>query len=415
MKAVYLDCTTGIRAERLMGAFINLGVDVQHIENELSKLKQIDYMLSIKEKYLEGFKATSINYSAKSPSTHLDNCEMESYKKIFNYNDMETMINNSDLNPNIKEKGKSILNLYMQGKARFNNTDFYSTTIDKQTLCYTMISVFGILSCITYLKLEKIFCSYVGFGSGFNKTGGTLVPFPSAVICELMKGIPVKRQSIDKNIVDEIGLCILKDIVDEFTDDSTFIIKDLGYGTSEEQDEFSTVVRVFSGETLNCKCNSKPEDKRETKGSSIEGNEEDKQYIIECNIDDMNSEHHDYVMKRLFTEGALDVYFTPIIMKKGRPAIKVSVLCKNNQMEKINEILFLETTTFGTRSYEVHKNMLKRTFEKVQTEFGNITVKKGFYKGKFIKAKPEYDECKSAAEKYSVPIRSVYNEVMKKI
>lgn len=148
---------------------------------------------------------------------------------------------------------------------------------------------------------------------------------------------------------------------------------------------------------------------------NIEGNVEEKQYIIECNIDDMNSEQHDYVMKRLFAEGALDVYLTPIIMKKGRPAIKISVLCKYTQMEKMNEILFLETTTFGTRSYEVHKNMLQRTFEKVHTEFGDITIKKGFYKGKFIKAKPEYDECKAAAEKHSVPLRTVYNEVMKKI
>jgi pyridinium-3,5-bisthiocarboxylic acid mononucleotide nickel chelatase len=414
MKTLYLDCTAGIKSELLMGALINLGVDISYIENELSKLKLMGCKLNIDEKYIEGFKATCIDFSQVEENS-AEVSSKDTNKVSFNYYDIENLINSSDLDSEIKEKGKRILNLYIQAKAKVNNTNIEDTIINRQVLHYALINTFAVLSCIAFHKPERIFCSCIGLGSGYVKTSSSLIPFPNSVIDELIKGIPVKRQSVNEDTVDEMGVCLLRAIVDEFTDDSVFIINRIGYGIDNGQKEFSVVMKVFDGEIPEDNWNNRLESFKEIKQNSVEENEEEKQYVIECNIDDMNSEHHDYVMKRLFAEGALDVYLTPIIMKKGRPAIKVSVLCKKTQMENMNEILFLETTTFGTRCYEVHKNMLKRSFEKVHTEFGDITIKKGFYKGKFIKSKPEYDECKAAAEKYSVPLRTVYNEVVKKI
>ena len=129
----------------------------------------------------------------------------------------------------------------------------------------------------------------------------------------------------------------------------------------------------------------------------------------------MNSEIYDFVMAKLFKAGVMDAYFTPIMMKKGRPAIKISVLCGGNKIREIEELLFRETTTFGIRRYEVDKTMLERSFSKVETKYGKITVKTGFYEGKQIKAKPEYDECRKIADELGISINEVYREVWKHI
>ena len=139
------------------------------------------------------------------------------------------------------------------------------------------------------------------------------------------------------------------------------------------------------------------------------------QEIIECNIDDMNPELYEYIIDKLFNEGALDVYLTPIIMKKGRPSVKISVLCKIDKLEKMKEVLFKETTTFGVRSFKVHKTMLEREFIKVNTSYGEITVKEAYYKGEKIKSKLEYEECKKIAQSTGIPISEVYEKLKNEI
>lgn len=136
--------------------------------------------------------------------------------------------------------------------------------------------------------------------------------------------------------------------------------------------------------------------------------------IIECNIDDMNPELYEYIIDKLFNAGAADVYLTNIIMKKGRPAVKLSVLCSYEYEEIIEEIIFKETTTLGIRKYDVEKKMLKREIEVLKTRFGDIRVKNAYYKGEIIKCKPEYDDCKKLSIENHIPISDIYKEVEKK-
>ena len=146
-------------------------------------------------------------------------------------------------------------------------------------------------------------------------------------------------------------------------------------------------------------------------GCKVENQGEEFQEIVECNIDDMNPEVYEFIIDKLFTEGALDVYLTPIIMKKGRPSIKISVLCEENKVEKMKEVLFRQTTTFGVRSFKVHKTMLERKFTKVNTSYGEITVKEAYYKGEKIKSKFEYEECKKISDNTGIPIREIYEDL----
>lgn len=147
----------------------------------------------------------------------------------------------------------------------------------------------------------------------------------------------------------------------------------------------------------------------------MENSEEDECILLECNIDDMNPEIYNYVMDKLFEKKALDVYRTPVQMKKDRLGVILSVLCREENTEEIKEVIFTETTSLGIRESKVMRNKLKRDFLKVNTIYGKVTIKKAYYKGKIIKWKAEYDECRVLADKNNVPIRKIYEEISRRV
>ena len=135
--------------------------------------------------------------------------------------------------------------------------------------------------------------------------------------------------------------------------------------------------------------------------------------LLECNIDDMNPEHYDYIIEKLLKIGAQDVFLVPMIMKKSRPAIQLRVLCDPQMKSQIEHILLTETTTLGVRSFAVTKSMLDRKEVIIKTQFGPIRVKEAMISGKTIKFKPEYEDCIRAAEQHKVNLQDIYREVEK--
>ena len=133
--------------------------------------------------------------------------------------------------------------------------------------------------------------------------------------------------------------------------------------------------------------------------------------IIECNIDDMNPELYDTLMDRLFAAGAHDVFFTPIIMKKSRPAVIVSVLCDGGRQKAMEDVLWLNSSTFGLRSYKVAKSMLRRETVKVKTKYGEVKLKNGYLNGRIIKSKPEYEDCRRLAKENGISIQDIYESI----
>ncbi len=131
--------------------------------------------------------------------------------------------------------------------------------------------------------------------------------------------------------------------------------------------------------------------------------------MLECNIDDMSSEIYSYLIDELFKVGAKDVSYTSIYMKKNRPGIKISVLCDEMDIKSIEKVIFEETSTFGIRKYQVKRSVLDRKFEKVNTKYGEFTLKSAYLDGKLLKVTPEYEECKKAAMEHSVPLKDIYS------
>ncbi len=403
MRVLYYDCFCGISGDMNLGAMIDLGVDKDYLLKEISKLKlDSEYEINVKKTIKKGISGTKVDVIIKSQGHHHDHNHGHSHHHGHgdhhhrNLEDIENIINSSDLKDKIK---KLSLNIFMQiaeAEAKVHGKSLYEVHFHEVGAIDSIIDIVGSAICLDYLEVDKIMASHVQVGGGFVKCEHGIIPVPAPATVEILKGVPIKTGLVSFETTTPTGAAILAANVKEFTNKIGFSIDKVGYGIGNRELEIPNVLRVYLG--------------REER---IEDTE--KQYILEANIDDMNPEFYSYVEERLFEEGALDVFKTPIIMKKGRPAIKLTILVNEKKKKNVLEVVFKETTSIGIRKYKVEKIMLKREFIKVETKYGGVMVKNSYHQDKLVKYKAEYEDCKRLARENNIPLEEVYREVRKVI
>lgn len=434
MKVLYYDCFCGISGDMNLAALIDLGVPKEYLVKELSKLNlDSEYEIKIEESSKLGITGTRVDVILKDKlddkihiseqtlhehthiHTHEQACEHSHHNHDGkhhhdehsheehvqnhehhhrNLKDIEEIINSSDLSDKVK---KLSLNMFMkvaEAEAKVHGKTLYEVHFHEVGAIDSIVDIAGAAICLDYLKVDKIIASTVQVGGGFVKCAHGLMPVPAPATVEILKNIPINTGIVQFETTTPTGAAILSANVDEFTQKVDFSIKKIAYGIGHRDLEIPNVLRIYLGEK---EISEKVE----------------RQYILETNIDDMNPELYGYVEERLFEVGALDVFKTPIFMKKGRPAIKLSVLTNEKVEKDILDVIFEETTSIGVRKYKVEKIMLNREFSKIKTEYGDITIKKAYYKGKLVKYKPEYEECRTIAKEKNISIDKVYKAVCK--
>ena len=433
MRILYYDCFSGISGDMNLGALVDIGVDKDYLKNELLKLNIDGYELKAKRDVKNGISGTKVDVIIEHHNhhsniikhehshghnhdngTHEHTHEMNGDHQHRNLKDIENIISHSSLNENVKKISLEIFKKVAVAEGKVHNKNIDEVHFHEVGAVDSIVDIVGAAICFDYLKVDKIKCSTVEVGSGFVKCAHGLLPVPAPATAEILKDIPIKS-NIPFEATTPTGAAILAYAVDKFEDSKTFRIKKIGYGIgNKDNKEIPNVLRVFIGEeeledcSINkCKINSHKDICSDFLQDEVE--------VIECNIDDMNPEIYEYIMELLFQNGALDVYLTPIIMKKERPGVKLSVLYTCDKEEIIKEIVLMQTTTLGFRKYKAQRNMLKRDFSKIETKYGEITLKNAYYKGKIIKSKPEYEECKKIALEKNININEVYKEVLSKI
>jgi uncharacterized protein (TIGR00299 family) protein len=423
MKILYYDCFSGISGDMNLGALLDLGVDKKHLIDELNKLNLNGYEVKVSRGIRKGIEGTKVDVVLQEHShehIHEEHSSAHSHghkdeghnhgNHIHNHNHdeqrnlkvIEEIIDSSGLNSKVKELSKRIFMKVAVAEAKVHGKSLYEVHFHEVGAVDSIVDIVGAAICIDHLNVDKIMSSSIELGGGFVKCAHGIIPVPAPATVEILKGIPVKLGAVPFETTTPTGAAILAANVDEFKDDKNFIINKIGYGIGNRDTEIPNVLRVMLVEEVE-------------QGYNTGCDNEIYEQVIECNIDDMNPELYESIIDKLFSEGALDVYLIPIIMKKGRPSIKISVLCQENKVEKMKEVLFRETTTFGVRSFKVHKTMLERKFSKVNTSYGEVTVKEAYYKGEKLKSKFEYDECKKIADKIGVSIREVYEKLRDEI
>ncbi|PJI08832.1 MULTISPECIES: nickel pincer cofactor biosynthesis protein LarC [Clostridium] len=394
MKILYYNCFSGISGDMNLAAMIDLGVDKDYILRELSKLGIHGYGIKVKKDQKNGITGTRVDVILDEPVCEQHNHRNHHHRTM---KDVEKIINSSSLNHNVKKISLDIFYEVARAEAKVHGKSMDEVQFHEVGAVDSIVDIVGAAICFDYLKVDKIMCSTIELGGGFAKCAHGIIPIPAPATSEILKDVKVSLGRVNIETTTPTGAAILKSQVSEYTDKVSFKVNKVSYGIGHADIDIPNVLRVMIGEVSDENTQSEMENVEET--------------VLESNIDDMNPEIYEYVMDKLFEAGAKDVYITPIIMKKGRPGNKLSVLCSKGNIQKIKYIIFKETTSLGCRSYTVTKTMLKREFRKINTTLGQVAVKSAYLNGKIIKSKPEYDDCKGLAKKNNVSIKEVYDAV----
>ena len=394
MKILYYDCFAGISGDMNLGAMLDLGVDQKYLLKELGKLFIDSYKIKAYKDKRGGITGTKVEVivqpQKKVSSLHTLN------ERTFR--DITRVINQSKLSANVKKISMNIFTMLARAEGKIHGLKVDDVHFHEVGAIDSIVDIVGAAICLDYLKVDQVISSPVQVGSGIINCSHGILPVPAPATAEILQGIPIKAGLVDFEATTPTGAAIIASTATSFTDRIDFIPQKIGYGLGSKDSPIPNVLRLFSGEIS---ANAEKADDPETGIATI----------IECNMDDMNPELYDVLMERFFDAGAHDVFFTPIMMKKSRPAVTVSVLCDVSLQKVIEEVFWLNSSTFGLRSYKVAKSMLRRETVKVKTRYGQITVKNGYLNNRIIKSKPEYEDCKRLAKEKSVSIQEIYESI----
>ncbi len=384
MKVLCYDCFSGISGDMNLGAMIDLGIDILYLRSELSKLNLNGWELVAEKAQRHGITGTIV--------TVRQTVHEHAHRHL---SDIEKIISGSSLPEAVKQLSMKIFMKIATAEAAIHGIDIEEVHFHEVGAIDSIIDIAGAAICFNALNVGAVYVSEVELGGGFVNCDHGKLPVPAPATAEIIKGIPVRTGGVDFEATTPTGAAILSVLGTEFGSVSHVKIEKTGYGVGhKDHPAIPNLLRVHLGETS------------ETEESGH------KAILIESNIDDMNPEFYDHISDRLFKAGASDVYCSQIIMKKGRPGVVLNIICEQGLEDMIKEIIFTESTTLGIRTFDFRKDTLAREFGKLNTVYGEVTVKRSFYKGKEVSVKPEYEECRKIASERNIPVKEVYYNIM---
>lgn len=387
---MYYDCFAGISGDMNLGALVDLGVDEGHLEKELKKLSIKGFRLEVKPDIRKGISGTKV-------TVVVENQENEKHRHLRH---IEELIQKSSLSDRIKEKSLAIFDLIAEAEAKVHNISKEKVHFHEVGALDSIADIVGAAICQEYLEVDEIHSSPVQVGGGFVQCAHGKMPVPAPATAEILEAIPMKSGLVEYEATTPTGAAILAATVDCFSEKMEMTINRTGYGIGQRDGDIPNVLRVYLAETQ------EEQDIDMMEGEAV---------LLECNLDDMSPEYYSHVMDLLFEAGALDVYIIPVVMKKSRPGHILSVLCHHDTAGKMKEILFTETSSIGLREQTLKRSMLRREIVVVNTSYGDVHVKRSYYKGRVVNEKPEFEQCRSLALEHGLSLEDIVKEVRKNL
>ena len=381
MILAYFDCFSGISGDMTLGALVDAGLPIDALRSELAKLNLPGYTLSSETVRRSGLAATKVHVvldEKKQPARHLS--------------DIEAIINGSSLSPAVKQKSLKIFQRLAEVEAKVHGTTPDRVHFHEVGAVDAIVDIVGSVIGLEHLGITEIIGSPVNVGSGTVHTAHGKLPVPAPATAELLRNIPLYSSSITMELTTPTGAAIISTLAASFGPLPQMAVSRIAYGAGgKDIPGQPNVLRLMIGEP-------------------VSAYEEDTSIIIESNIDDMNPQIYSHLIDTLMARGAHDVYLTPIIMKKGRPAILLSVLTDKAKSTEILDTIFRETTSIGVRIHEVGRMKLSREVRTVETPYGKIRMKISKRGDEIMTVTPEYEDCKRLAEEKQVPLKTVMDE-----
>ena len=381
MKTLYFDCFAGASGDMILGALIAAGVEPEAFKQQLSLLGVQGYSIDFETVDRSGISATHarVNTAHEHAHRHLS--------------DILKIIYDSRLSDAVKDRAAKIFSRLAEAEARVHNEPLDHVHFHEVGALDAIIDVVGAAICFELLGIERFAASPLHVGSGTVDMDHGRYPVPPPAVAELLKGVAFYSTDTVGELVTPTGAAIITTVCTDYGPIPQMKLRQTGYGAGTRQyEKFPNALRVLIGEVH---------------AAASTATADEHLWMIETNMDDISPQILGHVMERAFDLGALDCYFTSVQMKKNRPGVLLSILCRAEERPSLSELLFSETTTLGIRSYEVERRALQRKIVAVETQYGRIDVKVAQLNGHILKAMPEYEQCRQAARDAEVPLRVV--------
>ncbi len=384
-RVAYFDCFSGVSGDMTLGALIDAGVDLRQLEAELDKLNVAGWELEAER---------VVRYGIAGTRLHVRTTEQHVHRHL---GDIAAILQASQLALDVQQRALAIFRRLAEAEAAVHGTTPEQVHFHEVGALDAIVDIVGVVIALKLLGVQQIFASSLPLGSGWINAAHGRIPIPGPAVLQLLGAVNAPLQADDTpfELVTPTGAAILAEL-------ATFqrpalAISAAGYGFGARDIGRLNAVRVWLGET---------------EAEAFPGGPQDRVVLLETNIDDQSMEQLAYTAERLLQpaagSGALDVWWTAIGMKKGRPALKLSVLARPADEEALVTAIFRETTSLGVRRQLVDRWICERESRSVSTPWGPVRVKEQRWRGELLGVAPEYEDCAAIARTHDVPLRAVY-------
>ena len=382
MKVAYFDCPAGISGDMVLGALVDAGLALETLQEELAKLDLHEYQIQARKVEKHGITATKVDVVAQEGHVHRG------------LSDILEIIGKSDISKTAKDRAEAIFRRLAEAEAEVHGVPIDRIHVHEVGAVDAIVDVVGAAVGLDLLGVERVYGSMLRFGTGTVRSAHGTLPVPVPAVVSLCRGRPAERTGIPCELTTPTGAAILTTLASGIGDRVVMTSEKIGYGAgNRDLEQVPNLLRLEVGET-------------------DPATQTEKLTLIETNIDDMNPEVYGYLVERLFEGGARDAYLTPLVMKKGRPGVMVSVLTDPARANALADTLLRETTTLGLRITQVDRLALPRTSTTVETPYGTVALKVAL-QGERRRFTPEFEDCARIARERNVPILDVYNVALR--
>jgi len=402
MKTLYFDCFSGISGDMTIGALLDLGLDFEYLKAELRKLPLEGYQVTASRVVRSNISAMKFDVALDDHRSHEHDHghhhegHHEPHHHHHKASQILSMIQGSGLNANTKRIAHAIFTKLAISEGKVHHVPPEDVEFHEVGAVDSIVDTVGAAIGFDALGIEKFACSPINVGSGFIHCQHGIYPVPAPATADLLRNATIYSKHVATELVTPTGAAILAAVVDEFRVLDGVAVEQIGYGAgTKEFQDFPNCLRL-----LVCTDQKVVAQKHEAPAA-------DTIVVLEANIDDMTAQNFAYVCDRLLEEGALDVCTIPAQMKKGRPGHLLQVLAPPNRWQKIERLIFEETTTIGVRHYPAARSALERELIRVETVHGPIAIKVSRLDGKVVNSTPEYEDCAKIAREKGIPLKDV--------
>jgi uncharacterized protein (TIGR00299 family) protein len=380
MRVAYLDCAAGISGDMLLGALIDAGWPEHRLRELIAKLKIGEVQLKADRVSKRGIAATQVSILSSPHQPHRG------------LHDLATIVLQADLPSSIQQRAVAALQLLAEAESQVHGIPVERIHFHEVGAVDTIVDIVGALVGFSELQIDEVHSSALPWSRGTVKTEHGILPVPPPAVALLLRDVPVVGVDIEGETVTPTGATLARTITKQFGTMPAIKIERVGYGAGQRDwPDRPNVLRLTIGES----------------GGSA-GLHVDQLSVLSCNIDDMNPQWYEPLMKLLSDAKALDVWLTPVLMKKNRPGTEIEVLCRPNDADALRSLLLRHTSTLGVREASVARYSLPREIRTVQTEYGPVRVKVATLPDGSQKASPEHDDCAARAEENHITVREVW-------